>query len=143
MKLLLFIMKLLRWDGWFPHCNTGSLRKHKPSVQCSVLLSNNYVIIKPCSRNIKGSTNLAYSENVNLEVPVRLSLQSLPLLLGKEKSTKCNYFATGRCFIHPLLIFYITTSYYTLHKQTCLTNVSERGCLCDNRKPSFFVSSYI
>ena len=72
-------MKLLRWDGWFLHYNTGYLRKHKPSVPCSVLLSNNYVIIKPCSRNIKGRTNLAYSENVNLEVPVRLSFQNLPL----------------------------------------------------------------
>ena len=98
-------MKSLRWDGLFLHCTTGSLRKHKPSVPCSILLSNNYVIIKPCRRNIKGSTNLAYSKNVTLEVPVRLSFQSLPLFLGNEKSTKCTYFATGCCFIHPSLIF--------------------------------------
>ena len=98
-------MKLLRWDGLFLHCNTGSLRKHNPSVPCSVLLSNNYVIIKPCSRNIKGSTDLAYSENLNLEFPVRLNFQRLPSFLGKEKSTKCTYFAIGRCFIHPPLIF--------------------------------------
>ena len=31
--------------GWLLHCNTGSFRKHKPSVPCSVLLSNNYVIV--------------------------------------------------------------------------------------------------
>ena len=98
-------MKLLRWDGWFLHCNTGSLKKHKPSVPCSVLLSNNYMIVKACTRNIKGSTNLAYSENVNLEVPARLPFQSFPSYLGKEKFTKCIYFATGRCFIHPPLIF--------------------------------------
>ena len=115
-------MKLLRWDGWFLHCNTGSLRKDEPSVPCSLLLSNNYVIVKPCSRNIKGSTNLAYSENINLEVSVRLSFQNLPSFLGKEKSTKCIYFATGRCFIHPPLIFatqsfnYIATTYYALHQ---------------------------
>ena len=94
-------MKLLRWDGWFLHCNTGSLRKQKPSVSCSVLLSNNYMIVKACTRNI----NLAHSENVNLEVPVRVSFQTFSSFLGKEKSTKCIYFAIGRCFIHPLLIF--------------------------------------
>ena len=98
-------MKLLRWDGWFLHYNTGYLRKHKPSVPCSVLLSNYYMIIKPCSRNIKDSTNLAYSRNMNIEVPVRLSFQSLPLLFGKKKSTKYPYFETRHCFIHPPLIF--------------------------------------
>ena len=98
-------MKLLTWDGWFLHCNTGSLRKHKPFVLCSILLSNNYVIVKACSRNIKGSTNLAYSKNINLQVPIKLSFQSFPLFPGKEKLTKCTYFATRRCFIHLPLIF--------------------------------------
>ena len=98
-------MKLLRWDGWFLHCSTGTPRRHKSSVLCSTLLSNNYVIIKPCIRNIKGSTNLAYSKSVNLEVPVRLSFQSLLLFCVKEKSTKCTYTVTGHCFIHPPLIF--------------------------------------
>ena len=41
------------------------------------------------SGKIKGSINAVYSKNVNLEVPVRLSFQSLPSFLGKEKSTKC------------------------------------------------------
>ena len=91
--------------GWLLHCNTGSLRRHKPFVPSSVLISNNYVIVKACSRNITGSTNLAYSENVNLQVPVRLSFQSFPSFLGKQKSTKCTYFSTERCFIHYLLNF--------------------------------------
>ena len=98
-------MKLLRWDGWFLHCNTGSLRKHKSFVLCSILLSNNYVIIKACSRNIKGSTNLAYSKNINLQVPIKLSFQSLLLFPGKEKLIKCTYFATRRWCIHLPLIF--------------------------------------
>ena len=98
-------MKLLRWGGCFLQCSTGSLRKHKSCVLCSILLSNNYVIVKFCSRNIKGSTNLAYSENVNLQVPVRLSFQCPPSFLGKEKSAKSTYFAKGPCFIHPPLIF--------------------------------------
>ena len=46
---------------WLVHCITGSLRIHKPSLPCSVLLSNIYVILKACSTNITGSTNLAYS----------------------------------------------------------------------------------
>ena len=40
---------------WLLHYNTDSLRKHKPSLPCSLLLSNNYVIIKACSGNIMGS----------------------------------------------------------------------------------------
>ena len=91
--------------GWLLHCNTGSLRKHKPSVPSSVLLPNNYVIVKTCSRNITDSTNLAYSKKSTYKSPPRLSCQGLPSFLGKEKSAKCTYFATGRCFIHPALIF--------------------------------------
>ena len=87
------------------HSNTGCLKEHKPSVPCSVLLSNDYVIVKVRSRNITGSTNLAYNEKINLEDLVRLSCQGLPTFLDKEKSAKCSYFPTRRCFIHPLLIF--------------------------------------
>ena len=84
---------------WLLHCNTGCLREHKPSVPCSVLLSNNFVIVKACSKNIMGSTDPACSEKVDLEVPVRLSFQGLPSFLDAEKSAKCSYFAsvdTGR-----------------------------------------------
>ena len=78
--------------GWLLHCNTGSLRKQKPSVPCFILLSNNYVNVKACSRNIMGSTNLAYSEKVNLQIPARFSFQGLLSFLGKEKLAKCSYF---------------------------------------------------
>ena len=76
------------------HCNTGCLNKHKPSVPCSVLLSNNFAIIKAYSKNIMDSTDLAYSEKVNLKFLVWLSFQGLPLFLDTEKSTKCRYFAS-------------------------------------------------
>ena len=91
--------------GWLLHCNTGSLRKHKPSVPCSVSLSNSHVSVKAFSRNITGSTNLTYSKKVNMKVLVRLFFQGLPLFLGKENLAKCTYFETGCCFIHPPLIF--------------------------------------
>ena len=52
-----------------------------------------------------GSTNLAFSKKVKLQVPVRLSFQGLPVFLGKEKSAKCTYFAKGRCFVHTPLVF--------------------------------------
>ena len=57
--------------------------------------------------NIRGSTNLAYTEKVNLKVPVWLSLQGFPSFLGKEKLAKCTYYVTGPCFIHPSLIFVV------------------------------------
>ena len=86
------------------HSITGCLREHKPSAPCSVLLSNNFVIIKACSKSM-GSTNLAYSKNVNLKVSVRLSFQGFPLFLHTEKLAKCSCFVTGCCLIHPPLIF--------------------------------------
>ena len=80
------------------------LEEAKSSVPCSVLLSNNYVIVKAYDRNITSSTNLAYSKKVNLQVPASLSFQGLPLFLGKEKSSKCTHFAAGRCFVLSILL---------------------------------------
>ena len=112
--------------GWLLNCNTGSLRKHKPAVLCSVSLSNTYVIVKACSRNIIGSTILMYSEKVNPQVPVRLSFQGLPSFLGKEKSTKCTYFATGRFFIHPHLVFATQSLIISLqHIKLCISLLSQ------------------
>ena len=108
---------------WLLHWNTGSLRKHKPSLPCSILLSTNYVTVKACSRNITGSTNLAYNEKANLQVPVRLSFQGLPSFLGKGKSTKCTYFVTGHCFIHPPLIFAVQSLIISLQIITFLESL--------------------
>ena len=91
---------------WLLNCNTGYLRKHKPSVPCFVLLSNNFVIVKACSKKTMGSTDLAYSKKVTLNVPIRFFFQDLPSFLDTEKSAKCNYLVTGCCFIHPPLIFF-------------------------------------
>ena len=98
------MMRSLRWDVY---CNTGSLRKYKPSVPCSISLSNTYVTVQACSRNITRSTNLAHREKVNLQVLIRLSFQGHSLFLGKEKSAKCTYIGSGCYFIHLPLIFVI------------------------------------
>ena len=90
---------------WLLNCNTGCLRKHKPSVLCSVLLSSNFVIVKACTKKTMGSTDLAYSKKVNLKFPVSLSFQGLPSFVDTEKSSKFSYFVTRCCFIHPPLIF--------------------------------------
>ena len=79
---------------WLLHCNTGCLNEHKLSVPCSVLLSNNFAIVKAYSKNIMDSTDLAYSEKVSLKVLVWLSFQGLPLFLDTEKSAKCRYFTS-------------------------------------------------
>ena len=106
-------MKLLRWNGSFHHCNTGSLRRHKLSAQCSVLPWNNYVIVK-------ASSCWAF-------------FQCFPSLLGKEKSAKCIYFEKGCWFIHPALIFATQSLIKSLQHITfalvCLTNVYEHSVL--------------
>ena len=89
---------------WLLHCNTCSPRKHQPSAPCSAFLSNNYMNVNACSRNITGSTNLVYSQKINQQDPIRLSFQGLSLS-GTEKLTKCTYFVIEPCFNHPPLIF--------------------------------------
>ena len=118
--------------GWLLHSNIDSLRKHKPSVSCSILLSNNYVILKACGRNITGSTNLAYSKKVNLKVPVRLSFQGLPSFLDKEKLAECTYYVKGCCFIHLPLIFATQRLIISLqHIKLCISLLSQSfGILC-------------
>ena len=90
--------------GWLLHCITGSLREHKPFLLCSVLLSNNFVIVKACSKNTTGSTDLPYSEKSQPRSS-RQAFLSRPSFLDTEKSAKCSCFVTGCCFIHPPLIF--------------------------------------
>ena len=113
---------------WLLHCNTGCLRELKPSVPCSVLQSNNFVIVKACSEKFMGSTDLAYSEKVNLKVPVRLSFQGLPSFRDTEKSAKCKYFAAGCCFIYPLLIFASESLIISLQHiiKLCISLLSQR-----------------
>ena len=62
----------------------------------------------------EGSTNLGYSEKINLKkVPTRLSFQGLSLCLGKEKLAKYTYFgATGHCFNPSSLNFYFSDQLY-------------------------------
>ena len=92
-------MKLL---GWLLHCSTCSLRKHKPSTLFHNTIKQ-FVTVKPCHRNITTSTNLGYSDKVNLQVPVYLSFQGLSAVLGKEKWVKYTYFTAWCCFILPLI----------------------------------------
>ena len=125
------------------HFNTGSLRKHKPSVPSSVSPSYNYMTVKAFSRNITGSTNLALSKKVNLQVPVRLSFQGLPLFFGKEKSAKCTYIATGRCFIYPPLIFSTQRLIYYYNILSfafvCLAKVCKHSVLPNVMKDPIFI----
>ena len=72
----------------------------------SQMKSNNYVLVKVCSRNITDSTNLAYRKKSNCKFLSGFPFKAFHyLFLGKEKSWKYTYFATGHCFIHPFLIF--------------------------------------
>ena len=93
--------------------NTGSL---SISHLYSVLLSDNYGIVKAFSRNL-GSTNLAYSEKVNLQFLSGFPFKAFFLFLGKEKLTEFTYFTIGHCFYPSSLNFcysefnYITTAY--------------------------------
>ena len=131
---------------WLLHCDTDSLRKHKPSVPCSVSLSNNYVIVKAFSRNITDSTNLAFRKKVNQQVPVRLSFQDLPLYFGKEKSAKCTYIVTRRCFIHSPLTFSTPSLIYQYNMLSfafvCLAKVCKDSVLPNVKKDPIFIVSY-
>ena len=112
---------------WLFHCNTSSLRKHKAPVPCSVLLSNNYAVVKACSKNIWTAPIQRTAKKSTLQFSLRLSFQCLASFLGKKKSGKCTYFATGRCFIHPPLIFATHRLILALqHLTLCITLLSQR-----------------
>ena len=83
-----------------------------------------------------GSTNLAHSGKVNLQVPVSLSLQSLSSFLGKEKLAKYTS-ATGR--FYPELN-YVTTQ----HIKFCisLAKVCEHFVLPNIKKDPLLIVSY-
>ena len=70
--------------GWLFHCNTGTLRNELP-LSCSISPSDNYVIVKACSKNKMGRATILYSDKINIEVPIGLSFQGLPLFIYKEK----------------------------------------------------------
>ena len=63
---------------------------------------------------------------INLQVPIRLSFHSLPSFLGKEKSVKCIYFATGRYLIHPPLIFATQSLIISLLIFNCIEQLNFR-----------------
>ena len=62
--------------GWLLDCNTGSLRKHKTSVPVPYCFQT--------IMSLQKGTFLGTAKN-NLQVPVRLSFQGLPLFLGKKR----------------------------------------------------------
>ena len=135
--------------SWLLNCNTGCLRKHKPSVPCSVLLSSNFVTVKACSKKTMGSTDLSYSEKVNLKVPVSLSFQGLPSFVDTEKSSKFSYFVIRCCFIHPPLIF-ATESLIIYHygillsfSLACLAKVCEQSVLLNVRNDFLLIVRFI
>ena len=116
------MMKSLRWDI---DCNTGSLRKYKPSLPFSISLSNIYVTVQACSRNITSSTNLANREKVNLQVPIRLSFQGRSSFLDKEKSAECTCMGSGCYFIHPSIIFSIQSFISLKHIELYISLLSQ------------------
>ena len=77
--------------GWLLHCNTGSTGKHKPSVPCSILLSNNYVIVKGTlwaapiqgtAKNQSTSSNQAFLSRLSF-VPSERKVGKMHLLCDK------------------------------------------------------------
>ena len=112
-------------EGQFFHCYTGTLRDHKLLLPCSVLWSDNRMIVKACSRNTTcEATNQIYKENINLKL--RLSFQGLPLFPGQGKSAKCSYFPRGCCFTHSPLIF-ATQSLVILLSVTFCINLFDKN----------------
>ena len=85
--------------GWLLYCNTNSLRKHSSSVPCSVLLSNNYVIIKASGRNIMASINLGKRSVYNF--PSDFSLKVFLCSLAKRSPQNASNLWQDVVIYHP------------------------------------------
>ena len=84
--------------GWLLYCNTNSLRKHSSSVPCSVLLSNNYVIIKASGRNM-ASINLGKRSVYNF--PFDFSLKAFLCSLAKRSPQNASNLWQDVVIYHP------------------------------------------
>ena len=119
------------------HCYTGTLREHKLPPPCSVLGSDNCMIVKACSRNITGeATTPLYKEKINLKFPDRFSFQGLPSFLVQEKSVKCSYFPRGCCFTRTLP--YLISSKILYWEWEMFYGNSQQKKASENCKISFF-----
>ena len=103
--------------GWLLHCNTGSLRKHKPSLPCSILLSNNYVIIKTCIRNIKGQHQSRLQQKSQLK-SFRQAFLSWPSFIPWQRKVCKMHILCNRTLFYPSSLNscyselnYLTTAY--------------------------------
>ena len=90
---------------WLFHCNTHTLWKIELHLPCSVLVWDNYVILKVYSWNITSKATLVYIEIINLEVTLKLSFQGPPPFLAETSWQDVTKFSTESCFTHPSLIF--------------------------------------
>ena len=114
-----------------PFSKVGSMRKHKPSVPCSVLLSDNYVIVRAHSRNIEGSTNQHTAKKSAFKFLSGFPFKAFLCSLVK-KSLQNAPTLRRNFFIHPPLIFATQSLYhYSIlsFAVVCLTKVCEHSLL--------------
>ena len=111
---------------WLLYWNLGSLRKHKPSVLCSVSLSNYYVIVKAFSRNISGSTNLAYSKKSQPASSCH-SFLSRPSFVPWQRKVGKNHLLCDRTLFYPSSLIFATQSLILSlqHFKLCISLLSQ------------------
>ena len=102
-----FIMKLSRWDG--------SLRKHKPSLPCSISLSNNCVTIKACCKNVNRQHQSSIQQKSNPTIFHQAFLSRPSFVFWQRKVGKMHLLCNRVLFNPSILNFcclefhYITT----------------------------------
>ena len=125
--------------GQLLHFNSGSLRNHKPPVPYSVLLSNNYVIIRPCSRNIMGSTIQCTAKKSTYKFSSHFPFKAFLCSLAKK------IWQIAHSFINPPLIFAIQSliiSQQHMHSLVCLAKVFEHLVLPNVMKALLLINRY-
>ena len=91
--------------GYFFHCYTSTLWEHKLPLPCSVLWSENHMIIKACCRTITDyATTPLYNEKINLK-NWHAFLSRPTLVPWLRKVGWSSYFPRRCCFTHSPLMF--------------------------------------
>ena len=119
MKLLIYFQLL--------QCETGSLRKYKSSVPCFVSLSNNYVIVKACSRNILAAL-IYHTIKRQPAGSCQISLAKPPFVSWERKVDKMHFAAS---IPHQFLLYRVKLYHHNILSilYVCLAKVCECSVL--------------
>ena len=137
-------MKLLRWNGWFLHCNNGSLTKHKLSVPYVFCIAVKQLCdYKNLQQEHQGQHQSSAQQNCQPRSSCQAFLSKPSLVPQKRKTCKLQLLCKRTLFYPSSINFDYSefNYYYSILSFTliCLTKVCEHLILLNIMKDSLLI----